>query len=278
MEEKLRNLPVLFVTFLFSSAALLAADTSQNVNIQNDVKIPGASLKAGAYAFSVEDRLADRAIVRITNPQDTNEHYLLLAVPNPKLSSGASGSVTFFRAGSDHGQALKAWSCSDCTAPLEFVYPKLEAVKITDDSTEPVLAVDPSYDKLPSDLSADDMKVVTLWLLSPERISADNVGQGVKAAKYSADENPAPAPVATSAAPAAPPATAAPPAPAAPSVQAPVETASTNATATADTEPAAPAHRRHLPKTASNTYLFGLCGFICLLLGVVLRIRRLRIA
>lgn len=283
----MRNLPVLFATFLFSSAALLAAETSQNVNIQNEVKIPGASLKAGTYAFSVEDRLADRAIVRITNPQDTNEHYLLLAVPNPKLSSGASGSVTLFQAGSDRGQALKAWNCSDCSAPLEFVYPKLEAVKITDDSTEPVLAVDPSYDKLPSDLSADDMKVVTLWLLSPERISADNVGQGVKAAKYSADENPAPAPVATSAAPtppaapsatAAPAATAAPLAPVAPSAQAPVETASTNAAATSATEPAASAHRRHLPKTASNTYLFGLCGFICLLLGIALRIRRLRIA
>lgn len=271
MEEKLRSLSILFTTFLLSSAAVSAA--SQSVTIPDEVKIPGASLKAGTYAFSVEDRLADRAIVRITSPQDPNDHYLLLAVPNRKLSSSAGGSVTFFRAGSDHRQALKAWSCSDCSAPLEFVYPKLEAVKITDDSTEPVLAVDPSYDKLPADLSADDMKVVTLWLLSPERISADNVGEGVKAAKYSADESPAPASVAAAA-----PAPVAIPTPAATSAQAPVQTASANPPTPPAAEQVAPAQRRHLPKTASNTYIFGLGGCICLFLALVLRVRRFRTA
>lgn len=48
------------------------------------------------------------------------------------------------------------------------------------------MAVDPESDKLPANLSPDDMKVVTLWLLSPERVEAGHHGVGLKAAKYQA--------------------------------------------------------------------------------------------
>ena len=42
------------------------ANDPQKVSITEKVKVPGASLKPGDYTFSVEDRLQDRAIVRIT--------------------------------------------------------------------------------------------------------------------------------------------------------------------------------------------------------------------
>ncbi|MDQ2840511.1 MAG: hypothetical protein M3Y72_05620, partial [Acidobacteriota bacterium] len=48
----------------------------------------------------------------------------------------------------------------------------------------PVLAIDPTYDKLPANLSRDDMKVVTLWLVSPKRI-VEGKGEGADAAKLS---------------------------------------------------------------------------------------------
>jgi hypothetical protein len=49
-----------------------------------------------------------------------------------------------------------------------------------------VLAVDPSFDKLPDSLSSHDMKVVTLWLLAPERITPDRRCSGLKVARYEA--------------------------------------------------------------------------------------------
>ncbi len=239
---------------------ILAAD-AQSVALSDKVKIPGADLGAGAYTFSVEDRLADRAIVRVESA-DKATHYLLLAVPNGKLPMDNADGVSFFTATADKSRSLHAWKCASCAAPLEFVYPKLEAVKITDDSTEPVLAVDPTYDKLPANLSADDMKVVTLWLLSPERITPENVGQGVKAVKYAQAAQPAPPPSV--------------PAPAAPAqVQGPAPAADS---ATADTTSAAPvqtASRHHLPKTASNTGLLLLSGLGCLGAAVALRMKRI---
>ena len=172
--------------------------------------------------------------------------------------------------------------------PLEFVYPKLEAVKLTDDSTQPVLAVDPTYDKLPSNLSADDMKVVTLWLLSPERITADNVGKGVKAVKYTPDANVSSQETASNSAPAASqpeptpaPAVAAP----APSENvtsqpsAPVETAHTAApvvSEVASNTQAPVSVRRQLPKTASNTYLLLFSGMFCLAAATAVWVKRVR--
>lgn len=172
------------VTTVFLLPNLMAQTTRgpETVSLTENTQIPGAMLKAGTYTFEVEDRMADRAVVRISDTHNRSDHHLLLSVPNPKLTP--MGRLAFFKTTGEAGQALQSWKCATCKAPLEFVYPKLEAVKITDESTKPVLAVDPSYDKLPDHLSADDMKVVTLWLLSPERITSDNVGQGVKAVKY----------------------------------------------------------------------------------------------
>ena len=115
--------------------------------------------------------MADRAIVRISNTQDPAEHYFVLTVPDPKVSVDANDHLAYFK-GANSVEPVRAWQCGDCAAPLEFVYPKAEAVKLTDDNAETVMAVDPSYDKLPSNLTQDDMKVVTLWLLSPKQINA----------------------------------------------------------------------------------------------------------
>ena len=242
---------VFALAFVLPGVLFAAAKDTQTVTISDKVAVPGAELSAGSYVFSVEDRLPDRAIVRIASAEG-DKHFLLLAVPSAKLTRSGGDGVNYFTNSKDHSKAaLKAWSCASCTAPLEFVYPKLEAVKITDESTEPVLAVDPSYDKLPSNLSSDDMKVVTLWLLSPERITAENVGEGVKAVKYT---------------------------PAAATAE-PVQTAANSTPASEPTASAMPSprpHRDRLPKTASNNYLIGLCGFLSLGAALSLRFHRLR--
>jgi len=63
-----------------------AGTDTQGIQLEQKLQIPGATLKAGTYAFSVEDRLQDRAILRIT-AKDNDKHYFLLTVPNGKLGS-----------------------------------------------------------------------------------------------------------------------------------------------------------------------------------------------
>jgi len=171
----------LFFCLLLASSAF-AADDSQNVSFDKPVQIPEAVLQPGKYSIRLEDRLADRAIVRITGP-DHADHYLL-TVPSKTLKAAGAGLIFF--PDSAGTAALNGWECNGCKRPLEFVYPKDEAVKLTAEMGKPVLAYDPSYDKLPDNLSPADRKVVTLWLLAPKTVSPQGRGEGLTAAKYSA--------------------------------------------------------------------------------------------
>jgi len=301
---------------LMSPGFVLArgASETQTVTLNEKVKIPGATLKPGDYTFSVEDRLQDRAIVRIT-AQDQSKHYLLLTVPSSKLNQPDNNGLIRFKASTGKEQVLHGWACPGCTPALEFVYPKAEAAKLTDQTTESVLAVDPASDKLPANLSADDMKVVTLWLLSPQEITASDKGKGVKAEKYASAAQPA-APVQTAAAET--PAPAQTPTPAAvttaevakpadtarvssstsdvtqvqvpvtaaaePATPAPQATAAassrtssdhvTAATASGPTEIASAMPHHRLPKTASSSYLYLLSGLLLLCAAFTVRLSR----
>jgi hypothetical protein len=182
--RKIFPAPLFLIALLSAGTQTFAASNAQQIAIKGDLQIPGDVLKPGNYTFSVEDRMSDRTVVRISNDADTSQHFLLLAVPSAKLSASAEKGIVLFKTADPSRQILRGWACADCGNPLELVYPKLEAAKITGDTGESVLAVDPASDKLPANLSPDDMKVVTLWLLSPERVEAGHRGVGLTAAKY----------------------------------------------------------------------------------------------
>ena len=174
-----------FCAALVFGASLLhgAGRDTQNIVITEAMQIPQAILQPGSYSLSIEDRLRDRAVVRISS-LNSNQHFLVLAVNSRKLAFDSSKGIILFNPADEKLQILRGWVCPNCTQGLEFVYPKLDALKITAETGQTVLAVDPAFDKLPDALSSDDMKVVTLWLLSPERITPDRRGSGLKVARY----------------------------------------------------------------------------------------------
>jgi hypothetical protein len=274
--QRLQGIAGVVCLAAWAATGVWAADPSQQITTNAKVKIPGSDLNPGTYTFAVEDRLNDRAIVRITS-QDGNKHFLVLTVPNPKLQTTPGSELIYFFSDKGGDQVLHGWNCPGCTEPLEFVYPKAEAAKITDRTAESVLAVDPTYDKLPVHLSEDDMKVVTLWLLSPERITAAHKGSGVAAEKYAEvlanRQNPgsqANAPSSTLAQTSAP---AAQPGPNPAPVQDPVQMASA-ATTTSPSAESSRQRRRALPHTASNTFLYAFIGLVFVLSASVLRLAR----
>ena len=241
------------------SVGAFAQSADQTITLTEKLQIPEAVLKPGTYTFAVEDRLTKRAIVRITGPNGS-KHYLLLAVPSGKVSQAGQDGLVFFQSKNSKQQVLRGWMCPGCGTSLEFVYPKAEAVKITDESTESVLAYDHEYDKLPANLSPDDMKVVSLWILSPERITAKNEGKGVKAAKYSPEEN------ASAGAETAQ--VSQPPAPGLAPMPAATEAAIPGSPSTQD-QP-----QKRLPKTASNTFSLALWGLLSLAAWAGMRFTR----
>ena len=241
---KLRSVWMFWTLTSCAAGALYGASDIQTMEFSNAVAIPGGNLAAGTYTFAIEDRLEDRAIIRISQ-SGSSTAFLLLGVPNGAHFIADSTGLSYFTSVKDGSKSLQSWKCSDCTSSLEFVYPKLEAVAITSNSAESALAVDPAYDKLPPNLSADDMKVVTLWLLSPKRIT-NRRGEGVNAEKYveirkSAQSQPA-------------------------------QTAELASTALAPT----PERRRQMPRTASSAFTYALYGLLLLSGAMSLRLWRVR--
>ncbi len=305
---------VVFLLGLMPAGFLIGASDSQPITLDHKLQIPGATLKRGDYTFAIEDRLQDRAIIRITDSKNQS-HELILAVPNEKLNQGEHGKLILFPTQSQDKQILEGWMCPSCQTALQVVYPKAEAVKITGVSAKPVLAVDPAYDKLPKNLTPDDMKVVTLWLLSPKEVTADQKGKGLEAAKWAdvnapkntqtaevtPSESPAqqnakqlPAPVSAAAATPESPAPNPTPEPAVtpsapvPDTRSPAE-AQVAMPASKAVEPMAATAEpstqvaslqttqtttRRMPHTASNMFNFGLAGLSLLGAGFMLRLRR----
>ncbi len=254
----MKTLSVACTAFLMLSPMLrAAANDAQTVTLDKTTEIPGTTLQPGPVKLEVEDRLQDRAIVRITEADGTR-HDLLLSVPNGKLTSADAGDLVFFPTTDGSKQTVQAWKCQSCSEPLEFVYPKDQAVAVTQNTGKPVMAVDPSYDKLPKNLSQDDMKVVTLWLLAPKQITADGKGSGVEPTKL-ADLKSQNTAVAASSVPAA--AAYRPAAPEQPA--APVTVAS-----------AEPPAEPKMPHTAGNTSEYALAGFLLLGASGLLTARR----
>ena len=108
MMSKLSCIPLIQSTLTLSATHNYAAEDHQTVTVSDKLQIPGATLKSGTYTLSVEDRLADRAIVRISS-SSSDKHYLLLTVPNGKLSAGFDDSLLYFSTSADKKDALRAW-------------------------------------------------------------------------------------------------------------------------------------------------------------------------
>lgn len=253
------------------------ADSSlltEKFSVSGNTSVPGTTLKAGSYVIRVVDHMSDRSILRIER-EDGKVVTTFLGVPNRQLA-GNSGPVTW-EGGNAGAKALKGFNFPGSYS-VEFVYPKAEAVKIAVAHSAAVEAIDPSSDNLPSKeqkLTDDDMRIVTLWTLSPTRVNGTTA---IAAEKFKPAAEPAPpAPVVARNDP--------PPAPGAPRPgiapldpprpPAPVRPASQMRTpAPAPKPPARRPVASALPHTASNLPAALLAGTVALFGIVLLRSRR----
>jgi hypothetical protein len=141
-----------------------------NLTVTENTEIPGRTLKPGTYTIRILDHLTDRMIIQVG--EGKGKENLFLAVPSSTLAGPASGGAIMVSAGG-HGQALRGYAFSDGTV-AEFVYPKADAVAIAKRNNTTIPAVDPASEDMPvsHQLSATDMRMITLWMLTPTRVGS----------------------------------------------------------------------------------------------------------
>ena len=242
-------------------------------SVDGSTAIPGATLKTGTYVIRMTSHFSDRSILRIEN-ESGKVLSTFLAVPIARPSDPNSGGPIEWTGGSGDFKALRGFNFPGSFS-VEFVYPKADAVKIAVAHSSQVEAMDPESDNLPTKqkkLMNDDLRMLTLWTLSPTKVDGR---AAIAAEKYKAPAALAePEVVVAKNEPPASPADAvvAQPAPAASAAP----TTSTDAGASPAPKPVA--RRRPivaaLPHTASELPSVLLGGLLSLMGIVTLRVRR----
>ena len=258
--------PALLAAAASSPAAAMDLSLATNFTVDAKTTIPGAVLLPGQYTISVIEHLTDRVILQVSD-KNGKVQSTFLGLTNSSLTSAGQGPVIW----AGKLAALRGFTFPGAS-PVEFVYPKTQAVAIAKGNLDKVLAIDPASDNLSithDKLSTQDMQIVTLWTLKSTRVGPDSE-PAIEATRYQVPSLPAPATAAPSLV-----ANAAP---------APVRPASTRQEISAKSgDPSSPqaplVSRKHviavLPHTASNFPLLLLCSVLSLFGAATFRTRRL---
>ena len=173
---------------LVMPAPMLAAgaeNPSAKFTVSQQTLVPGMTLQPGSYSIKVLDHLQDRYIVRIDDASGS-EHSTFISVQDPKVKSAGKTGAVPWNAGPDGNSALRGFTFGSSTPPLEFVYPKADAVAIAKLNDSKVPAIDPASEGRPAEvsgLSKEDMEIVTLWLLSSSTVGPSDTAPTIKAEK-----------------------------------------------------------------------------------------------
>jgi hypothetical protein len=129
------------------------------VTFSQPVAVPGRTLAAGTYTFTLHDSLGSRNIVQIWNEDKTELITTILAISNYRLEPTDETVIEFRERPADRPQAVKAWFYPGHSSGIEFVYPKEEAMQIAQAANEvvPAEAVEPT----PSTLKTVPLIAVT---------------------------------------------------------------------------------------------------------------------
>lgn len=131
------------------------------VTFSQPVAVPGTTLPAGTYTFTILDTPGSRNIVQIWNADKTELITTILAIPNYRLEPTDETVIEFRERPADRPQAVKAWFYPGHTYGIEFVYPKEEAIELAKTEKEPV----PAEVTLPT---PSTMKSVPLFAVTPQ--------------------------------------------------------------------------------------------------------------
>jgi hypothetical protein len=188
MKQALVLLSACLLSHVGFAAPVDKTASSSRLHIDGKTQIPDAVLPAGDYVIRIVDHLSDRVIIEVHSASGTDQKFL--GVPARDISSSTPGPILV--KGAHNASALRGFAFSKSNV-IEFAYPKSDAVAIAKASGVKMLAIDPASDGLSSTagfenaagLSSDQMKIVTLWLLTPTTVGSDQ--PSIAAAKYHSD-------------------------------------------------------------------------------------------
>lgn len=210
------------------------------------VDVPGITLAAGTYRFSLADPQSGRRVVKVASKDGTKTYGMFISRPDQRLTPSNQPVVMFKETAAGAPPAVKAWFYPGESYGYEFAYPHDQALKIARATHEPVL----SYTDHSAASSSDEGRLAAMKGAEVGRIDENDKPVSSDEALKESSEARTPSRVSDSA-----------------RNQTPV---ATTGSSTAAPSPV----RRHLPRTASELPLMALLGSLLLVSGFALRLAR----
>jgi len=171
------------ISVLPAFRASAAEVPASNITLSTRSEVPGMTLQAGSYSIRVIGKLSDRVILKVdAGSGKTSVDFI--GIPNRAIK-GSPG-IIYWNQAIEGTTYLRGWVPPGSSSMIEFVYPKDEAVSIAKVNQAKVPAIDPASEGRNVDptLSTEDMRLVTLWLLSSTRVGPSDSEPSIKAERY----------------------------------------------------------------------------------------------
>src|SRR5262252_3455798 len=122
------------------------------------VDLPGISLPAGTYRFSLADPQTGRRVVKVTSQDGTKVYGLFLSMSNQRVTPTKQPVILFKEAAAGAPPAVKVWFYPGESYGYEFAYPHDQAMKIAKATHEPVL----SYTETAASSASDESRMASM--------------------------------------------------------------------------------------------------------------------
>jgi len=220
------------------------------------VDVPGITLPAGTYRFSLADPETGRRVVKVADKDGKKTYGMFLSMPNRRMTASNKPVVMFKESAAGAPPAVQVWFYPGETYGYEFAYPHDQALKIARATHQPVLAyADHSAASATEQERMASMKTAEVARIdeNDKPVSSD---EGLKESTTARAQTSAPASTTRANGPAA--------------ADTPVATAGSETVP----PPAPKPSRKHLPRTGSELPLLALIGSLSLAAGVGLHLAR----
>src|SRR3954471_17096595 len=104
------------------------------------VDVPGITLPAGTYRFSLADPESGRRVVKVADKDGSKTYGMFLSIPNERMKPADKPVVMFRETAAGAPPAVQAWFYPGETYGYEFAYPHDQALKIAKATHQSVLA------------------------------------------------------------------------------------------------------------------------------------------
>ena len=163
-----------YITLFFAMPILYGGPAPKNkishLTFSHPVQIPGATLPAGTYTFSLVNSSGHRGIVRVTNQRGDKIFATILSLPDYRTKATSHTVILFGeKAPCEEATPIKAWFYPNETFGYRFVYPKAQAAEIATTCNEPVPET-PDETASDANLTPDQLRVLektSVYLVTP---------------------------------------------------------------------------------------------------------------